>query len=104
MQVPGTGYDDGGRQLGGGGGKLKKGSEEFDVGDKDPGKLGGRPKDIRVFFKAVVQVVLLFGSETWVLTPLWSGTWAVSSTGSRSIRGSGPTSPTRKVTLPGRPP
>ena len=36
-----------------------------------------------MFFKVVVQVVLLFGSETWVLTPAWDGPWEVSNTGSR---------------------
>ena len=30
---------------------------------------GGRPKGVGTFFKAVKQAVLLFGVETWVLTP-----------------------------------
>ena len=30
---------------------------------------GAFPRVLGVFFKAVVQAVLLFGSETWVLTP-----------------------------------
>ena len=41
--------------------------------DKDPGTGGGIPEDIRVFLKAFVQAVLLFGSDIWVLPPLWSG-------------------------------
>ena len=36
---------------------------------KDPVLGGVRPKDIRVIFKFIVQAVLLFGSETRVLTP-----------------------------------
>ena len=34
---------------------------------------GGGLKVLGHFIKAVVTVVLLFGSETWVLTPGWSG-------------------------------
>ena len=30
---------------------------------------GSEPRVSRFFFKAVVQVVLPFGSETWVVTP-----------------------------------
>ena len=37
------------------------------VADFDPG--GGGLEGVRTFFKAVTQAVLLFGSETWVLTP-----------------------------------
>ena len=31
---------------------------------------GAAPQVSRFFFKAVIQVVLLFGVETWVVTPL----------------------------------
>ena len=37
------------------------------VANFDPG--GGRYKGVGEFFKAVTQAVLLFGVETWVLTP-----------------------------------
>ena len=30
---------------------------------------GADPKVLRLFFKAVVQAVLILGAETWVLTP-----------------------------------
>ena len=40
----------------------------MEAGDKDPGIGGGRTEDIRFVFKAVIHTVLLFGSETWVLT------------------------------------
>ena len=69
LQIPGTG-DIGGRQrLAGGGKKLfpgKGGLEEYDV---NPQQVGGGAAGVRIFFKAVVQAVLLFGSETWVVTP-----------------------------------
>ena len=44
------GYDGGGRQLDGGGGKLKKGSEELDT-DYEDSRIGGvRPEDTRFVF------------------------------------------------------
>ena len=49
FQLSGNGYDSGGQQLSGGGGKLKKISEELDVDDEDPGPGGGRHEDIRFF-------------------------------------------------------
>ena len=69
IEIPGTGYDGRGRQLAGDGGQLKKESGELDADDDDPGPRGFRPEDIRFFLKAVVQAVLLFGSETWVMIP-----------------------------------
>ena len=33
------------------------------------GQEGVKPQVSGVFFKSVVQTVLLFGSETWVITP-----------------------------------
>ena len=37
------------------------------VADFEPG--GGRSEGVGEFFRAVTQAVLLFGAETWVLTP-----------------------------------
>ena len=37
--------------------------------DKDYQHGGGGAADIRIFFKAVFQLVMLFGVETWVVTP-----------------------------------
>ena len=41
------------------------------VADFDMG--GGGSEGVGTFFKAVTQAVLLFGAETWVMTPGWSG-------------------------------
>ena len=41
---------------------------------------GERPRVSGFFFKAVVQSVLLFGEETWVVLPAWDGSWGVSRT------------------------
>ena len=48
---------------------LKKVKEDFGavVADIDSG--GGRSEGVGKVFKAVKQAVLLFGAETWVLTP-----------------------------------
>ena len=43
---------------------------------------GVNPRVSGMFFKAVVQVVLLFGSEMWVMTPAWDGTLGGSTQGS----------------------
>ena len=37
------------------------------ISDSEPG--GGRSEGVGEFYKAVAQSVLLFGAETWVLTP-----------------------------------
>ena len=37
--------------------------------DKNPQQEGGGSAGVRIFFKAMVQAVFLFGSETWVVTP-----------------------------------
>ena len=45
--------------------------------------LSREGEELRVsvfFFKSVVQSVLLFGAETWVITPAWASSWGVSST------------------------
>ena len=34
---------------------------------------GAAPRVSGFFFKAMVQLVLLFGAETWVVTPAWAG-------------------------------
>ena len=51
----------------GGGGKLGKSTEEPGMAGKDIEQ--GRGGQEGNFFKALVQEVLLFGAETWVLTP-----------------------------------
>ena len=33
------------------------------------GKEGGKSKGVGMFFKALVQAVLILGAETWVMTP-----------------------------------
>ena len=40
--------------------------------------LGRKEAGVRAlgtFFKAMVQAVLLFGFDTWVMTPKWDGFW-----------------------------
>ena len=39
------------------------------------GNGGSYYQCVRYVFKAVVQVVLLFGAETWVITPSWANPW-----------------------------
>ena len=41
---------------------------------------GADPRVYGFFFKAVVQAVLLFSSETWVVTPRMGRAWVDSST------------------------
>ena len=36
---------------------------------KDPDQGGGEATCVRIFINAIVQSVLLFGAETWVVTP-----------------------------------
>ena len=36
---------------------------------KEPEQGGGRALGVHIFFKAVVQSVLLFGENTWVVNP-----------------------------------
>ena len=50
--------------------------------DRIIGQEGVNPRVSGMFFKAVVQVVLILGSETWVLTPAWYGPWEAFKTGS----------------------
>ena len=46
-------------------GKVESGVEED---EKYPHQGGGEAMGVCIFFKAVVQAVLLFGAETWVVT------------------------------------
>ena len=46
------------------------------------GKIGKNPRVLGMFFKAVVQAVILFGSEMWVMTPAWDRTLGGSTQGS----------------------
>ena len=52
-----------------GGGKPGEGTEELGTNEADTEQGGGRQASVGDFFKAVVQQVLLFGAETWVVTP-----------------------------------
>ena len=36
---------------------------------------GATPWVSGLFFKSVIQVVLIFGEETWVVTPAWARNW-----------------------------
>ena len=46
------------------------------------GRYGASPRVSGIFSKAVVQAVLLFRLETWLLTPAWDRPWEDPSTGS----------------------
>ena len=74
-------HDGGVQQLAGGGGELKKARKSWARSTRILGQEGAEPRMFRMFFKAVVQLVLICGSEMWVLTPAGNGTWAVLSTG-----------------------
>ena len=37
--------------------------------DENYQQVGGGAAGVRIFFKSVVKAVLLFGSDTWVVTP-----------------------------------
>ena len=43
--------------------------EELETAEADTEQGRGRQESVGEFFKAVVQQVLLFGAETWVVTP-----------------------------------
>ena len=64
-------------------GNLRKASKIWTRMTRILGREGAEPRISGLFFNAVVQAVLLFGSEMWVLTPGWSGIWEASSTGLR---------------------
>ena len=50
-------------------GNLNKARKSWDRMMRILGREGAKPRALGMFFKAVVQAVLLFGSETWVTTP-----------------------------------
>ena len=50
-------------------GNLKKSWTKWAKMLRISGREGAKTWLSRTFFKAVVQAVLLFGSETWVMTP-----------------------------------
>ena len=91
----------------GGGNLLASSSKEFVKGeigveeyDKNPQQGGGIAAGIWLLFKSMVQVVLFFGEETWVVTPCmgrvlggsrtkWRGIlWGVSPVGNQKGIGS----------------
>ena len=51
-------------------GNLRKARKSWAGIEMILGWEGVRPRILGVFFKTVVQAVLLFGSETWLMTPL----------------------------------
>ena len=52
-----------------GGGKLGEGTEDLGTAEADTEQERVRQESVGEFFKAVVQQLLLFGVETWVVTP-----------------------------------
>ena len=52
-----------------GGGKPGEGTGELGAAEADTDQGRGRQESVGEFFKAVVQQVLMFGAETWVVTP-----------------------------------
>ena len=50
-------------------GSLSKARNSWERMTRILGREGANSRVSGVFFKAVVQAVLIFGSETWVLTP-----------------------------------
>ena len=53
-----------------GGGKPWEGTEELGAAERILSREGEDKRVLGIFFKAVVQQVLLFGAETWVLTSI----------------------------------
>ena len=45
------------------------------------GREGANPRVPGMFFKEVMQAVLLLGEETWVMNPAWAGPWGGSTIG-----------------------
>ena len=52
-----------------GGGKHGEGTEDLGTAEADTEQGRVRKESVGEFFKAVAQQVLLFGAETWVVTP-----------------------------------
>ena len=63
-------------------GDLRKAQKRWARLSRILGREGARTKVLGVFFKAVVQAVILFGLETWVVTPRMGQALGVSNTGS----------------------
>ena len=69
VYLSGEGDDGGGQRLAGGGRKPSNGAEELGEATEDIGEGGSDGADIGGLFQDVVQQVLLFGAEMWVVTP-----------------------------------
>ena len=52
-------------------GNLQKAQKSWTRLERIMRREGSSPRVSGMLFNAVVQEVLLFGSETWVLTPAW---------------------------------
>ena len=52
-----------------GGEKLSEGTEDVGLADKDFGTGRSKHAGLGTFFEAMVQTVLIFELETWVVTP-----------------------------------
>ena len=50
-------------------GNLRKARKSWERLARILGREGSNTRVSRMFFTSVVQAVLIFGSETWVLTP-----------------------------------
>ena len=70
-----------------GGGELPEGPEELGLYIEDTGKGGSQSRVSGTFFKAVVQAFLIFGAETWVMTPCIGQSLGGFITGSRNESG-----------------
>ena len=55
--------------MGGGVREPSEGAEELGTYGKDTGTRGRQPTGVGYVFKAVVQAVILFESETWFMAP-----------------------------------
>ena len=49
--------------------KLEEGEDDLVAADEDLGTGVSNLRVSGIFFKAVVQAVLIFSSETWIMTP-----------------------------------
>ena len=56
-------------------GNIKKARRIWGRLAKVLGREGADPKVSQTFYIAMIQVVLLFGAETWVLTEKWKRPW-----------------------------
>ena len=74
-QIPDMGDLSGGQRLAGGGEELVPGKEVFEEDVAHPYQGGGGATGVRIIFKSVVQVVLIFGSDTWAVTPARARPW-----------------------------